>query len=211
MLLLIFLFPHTQVLGGAALATALVFLALAVGILFYCFAPDRTQRRIDEILGLLPQKLRQFINARLEFFLQGIRGISTTRDLLVVTFYTICAWVLEACAVALVLNSFRISLTFSGFMLVYALSVIATVLPSGPGYVGPYQYAFVLSLGASGISQETALAVSLAVQLALFGSVTVVGLVLLGRDHLRAQRIPDGRKSGSRNRARSTEKIPKGS
>jgi threonine/homoserine/homoserine lactone efflux protein len=53
--------------------------------------------------------------------------------------------------------------------------------------VGPYQYAFVLSFGASGISQETALAVSLAVQLSLFGSVTVVGLVLLLRDQIRTE------------------------
>ncbi len=183
MLLLFLLFPQAEFLGGAALATTLTFLALAAGILFYGVAPDRTHGIIDKMLSLLPQKLGQFINLRLQLFMNGIRGISTTRSISVLGFYTICAWLLEACAIALVLGSFGVLLTLSGFVLVYALSTLATILPSGPGYAGPYQYAFILSLGASGISQETALAVSLAVQIALFGSVTVVGLILLWREH----------------------------
>ena len=187
-LLLFFLFPQAQFLSDAALAMALVFLALAAGIVIYGFATARMNRAIARVLGLLPQKLQQSVNLRLEFFLKGIRGVSTTGRYLTVSLYTVCAWFFEACAIALVLGSFRISLTLSGFVLVYALSGLATTLPSGPGYVGPYQYAFVLSLGASGISEETALAVSLATQLALFGSVTVIGLALLWRDQLR----PDG-------------------
>jgi uncharacterized protein (TIRG00374 family) len=183
-LLLFLLFPQAQFLGGAALAMTLVFLALAGGILFYSLVTAGTNRTIDKALGLLPQRLQQSVGLRLEFFLKGIRGVSTTGKTLAVGFYTVCAWSFEACALALVLSSFRISLTLSGFILVYALSALATTLPSGPSYVGPYQYAFVLSLGASGISEETALAVSLATQLALFGSVTVIGLALLLRDQL---------------------------
>jgi len=184
-LLLLFLFPQAQFIGGAALAMALVFLALAAGILFYGFTTARTNRIIDKALGLLPQKLEQLVGLRIESFLKGIRGVSTARRSLAVGLYTICAWFFEASAIALVLGSFQISLTLSGFILVYALSGLATTLPAAPGYVGPYQYAFVLSLGVSGISEETALAVSVATELTLFGSVTVIGLALLWRDQLR--------------------------
>jgi uncharacterized membrane protein YbhN (UPF0104 family) len=77
-----------------------------------------------------------------------------------------------------------VALPLNGFLLVFVLSVLGATLPAGPGYVGPYQYAFVLGLGFFAISRETALAVSVAAQFALFGSVTVIGLVLLWREHL---------------------------
>ena len=186
-LLVFFLFPQNEFLSGAALATGLVFLVLAIGISLYSLATERVGRLVDHGLLLLPQMLRERSGDRLEFFLRGIRGISTTKGLLRGGFYTVCAWSLEACAIALVLGAFQISLTLSGFVLVYALSALSTTIPAGPGYVGPYQYAFVLSLGASGVSQETALAASLAVQIALFGPVTVIGLVLLWREQLRSR------------------------
>jgi len=186
-LLLFFLFPQDQFLGRAALAMTLLFLALAAGILFYGFATAGTNRAIHKALGLLPERLGQRVGLRVESFLRGIRGVSTTGEYLAVGLYTVCAWFFEACAIGLVLGSFRISLTLSDFVLVYALSALATVLPSAPGYVGTYQYAFALSLGAAGISEETALAVSLATQFSLFGSVTIVGLALLWKDQLQTQ------------------------
>lgn len=73
-----------------------------------------------------------------------------------------------------------------GFVLVFALVALSTTLPSGPGYVGPFQYAFVVSLGAFAVSRETALAISVVAQLALLGSVTLIGLALLLKEQLRA-------------------------
>ena len=185
-LLLFFLLPETQFLGVAALTTGLFFLALAAGILIYSSAVDRTHRAIDKALGTLPQKLREFADRRLTFFLKGIRGISTVRGCLETAGYTALIWTLEISAVALVIISFGVALPLSGYLLVYALATLGTTLPSGPAYIGQYQYAFVLALSFFSISQETALAISVAAQLTLLGSVTVIGLVLFGREQLYA-------------------------
>jgi glycosyltransferase 2 family protein len=99
--------------------------------------------------------------------------------------YTLLVWILDACAIALVVASFGVVLPLVGFVLVFALVALSTTLPSGPGYVGPFQYAFVLSLGAFAVSRETALAISVAAQLALLGSVTFIGLALLWGEQLR--------------------------
>lgn len=183
-MLVLVLFPDSKFLGGAAFLTGLIFLTLAALLLFYSFAADKSNRFLGRGLGLLPRLLRERLRDRPKVFLRGIRGISTARDLTVVSGYTLCIWLLEACAIALVLASFQVSVPLEGFALVYALVALSTTLPSGPGYVGPYQYAFVLSLGAFAISSETALAVSVAAQLAFFGSVTAIGLALLWRDQL---------------------------
>ncbi len=72
---------------------------------------------------------------------------------------------MEISAVALVMVSFGVSLPPGGYLLVYSLAALSTMLPSGPAYIGPYQYAFVLALGFFAISSETALAVSIAAQI----------------------------------------------
>ena len=180
------LFPQEDYLGGAALITGLVFLGLAAGILFYTLTAERTHRVVDGRLELLPRALHERLAGRLRSFLQGIRGISTVGGFLEAGIYTVLVWILDACAIALVVVSFGVSLPLVGFVLVFALVALSTTLPSGPGYVGPFQYAFVLSLGAFAVSRETALAISVVAQLALLGSVTFVGLVLLCREQLRA-------------------------
>ncbi len=185
-LLVFVLFPQEHYLGGTALVTGLVFLGLGAGILFYSLTADKAQRVIDRGLGLLPRSLSERLAGRLSFFLQGIRGISTVRGFLEAGTYTVLVWILDACAIALVVVSFGVVLPLIGFVLVFALVALSTTLPSGPGYVGPFQYAFVLSLGAFAVSRETALAISVAAQLALLGSVTLVGLALLCREQLRA-------------------------
>jgi uncharacterized protein (TIRG00374 family) len=184
-LLVLVLFPQEHYLGGTALVTGLVFLGLAAGILFYTLMADKAHRVIDGGLGLLPRALHERLADRLRSFLGGIRGISTVGGFLEAGTYTVLVWTLDACAIALVVASFEVTLPPIGFVLVFALVALSTTLPSGPGFVGPFQYAFVLSLGTFAVSRETALAISVAAQLALLGSVTVIGLALLWREQLR--------------------------
>ena len=185
-LFVLLMFPQTQFLGGTALATSFVFVALAVSILFYRFAGHRVHLGIDKGLGIMPQQLREPISHRFIAFLQGVRSVSTVRGCLEMGVYTILVWILEIAAITLVVVSFGVILPLSGYLLVYALAALSTMLPSGPGYIGPLQYAFVLGLGVFAVSQETALAVSVAAQIALLGPITTIGLALLLIEHLRA-------------------------
>lgn len=183
--LVFLLFPGERLLGGAALATGLVFVAIAVVLLFHVLAPESPRRAEDRILQFLPLSFREPVGYRLGAFSHGTRGISTTREILAAAGYTALVWVVEAAAVTLVVLSFGITLPIGGYLFVFALAALSTMLPSGPGYVGPYQYAFVLSLGYFSVQHETALAVSVAAHVALLGSVVVIGLALLWVSQLR--------------------------
>jgi uncharacterized protein (TIRG00374 family) len=180
-------FPEEDYLGATALGTGLIFVALAAGILFYGLKADRARGAIERGLERLPRAVHERLVARLNSFLQGIRGISTVREFLEAGVYTVVVWVLDAGAIALVVASFGVTLPPVGYVLVFALVALSTTLPSGPGFVGPFQYAFVLSLGAFAVSRETALAISVVAQLSLLGSVTLIGLALLSREQLRAK------------------------
>jgi uncharacterized protein (TIRG00374 family) len=179
------LFPQTRFLGAAVVGIGLVFLVLAAGILLYSLAADRAHRLLDRLLGLLPKRIKGLISPRLGFFLEGVRGVTGARGYAEAGGYTAVIFLLEAAAIALVIASFGIALPPSGYLLVFTLASLGTTLPSGPGYVGPYQYAFVLGLSVFAVRGEEALAVSVVAQVALLGSITLIGLALLWREQLR--------------------------
>lgn len=186
-------FPQAHFVGAAALVTVAGFLALAAVIVAYGLAAERAHRVLDRGLERLPQALRERVEHRMRVFLRGIGGVSTVRESLIVGALTALVWILEACAIAVVVVSFGVYLPPSGYLLVFALAALSTTLPSGPGYVGPYQYAFVLSLGNFAVPREASLAVSVGAQIALLGSVTAIGLALLLREKViveRASRAP---------------------
>ncbi len=189
-LLVSVLFPDESFLSAAAFVTGLAFLVLAAGILLYVLLLDKTHVAVDRALGLLPERFEGIVGGRLKLFLRGMRGISTVGGAVEVGAYTLVIWILEISAYTLAVLSFDVSLSLAGYLLVYTLAALGTALPSGPAYVGPYQYAFVLALGVFAVSRETALAVSVGAQVALLGSVTLIGLFLLWREQLRGGPLP---------------------
>ena len=193
-LLTFLLFPEEQLLGTAALITGLGVTILAVGIAFYVFLSSGDQGVVDLVVGLLPRRFEKTIGERLKLFLRGMRGVSTAGVAAEVVAYTAVAWGLELFAYTLAVLAFGVVLPPAGYFLLYTLAALSTTLPSGPAYVGPYQYAFVLALGVFAVSRETALAVSVGAQVALLGSVTVIGLLLLWREQLRGGLLPDREK-----------------
>ncbi len=184
MLLVFLMFPGERLLGTAALVLGLVVLLLTVAIVFHVLRADPDHGLSNWLVGLLPDTLEKLVGERLKLFSRGMRGISTVGAATEAAFYTLVIWGMELLAYTLAVFSFGVMLPLSGYLLVYTLAALGTALPSGPAYVGPYQYAFVLALGVFAVSRETALAVSVGAQMALLGSVTLVGLVLLLRDQL---------------------------
>ncbi len=201
MLLLLVLFPKDHFLGVVTLFTALFFIGLAVGIFAYGRKSELVHRVVEAGLGLVPRGPREFVGVRLDAFLKGMRSFARPGWYARVTWYTVLIWLIEATSIAIVVVSFGILLPLSGYLLVFALAALGTTIPSGPGYVGPYQYAFVLALGHFSVSRETALAVSVAAQLALLGSVTLIGLALLFRENLHSTPAKGSASERARERA----------
>ncbi len=113
-LLVFVLFPQDRYLGTTALVTGAIFLGLAAGILFYTLKAEKAHPAIDRGLGLLPRALRERLTGRVRYFLQGIQGISTVGGFLGAGIYTAVVWVLDGCAIALVVASFGVGLPPSG-------------------------------------------------------------------------------------------------
>ena len=66
-----------------------------------------------------------------------------------------------------------------GCFLLLGVIAVALVLPSAPGYVGPFQAGTVQGLALLGVARETALSLSIVYHLCNYIPITIVGLAYL--------------------------------
>ena len=102
---------------------------------------------------------------------------------------SIGVWTLEAVALGSVVRSFGASLSLTETLMLLGLATLSTLVPTAPGYLGTYQLVFAHVFQMFGYPQTTGILAATAVQIFCFGTVTVLGgLILLSRSGLTAWR-----------------------
>jgi uncharacterized membrane protein YbhN (UPF0104 family) len=124
------------------------------------------------------------IAARWDRLIEGIasvlRGHAT-----IVALCSIGVWILEVLALASVVRSFGVSLSPPESLMLLGLASLSTLVPTAPGYVGTFQLVFAHVFGMFGFPQATGIIAATAVQIFCFGTVTILGgIVLLSRSGL---------------------------
>lgn len=126
--------------------------------------------------------------AVLKDFYAGI-GSLNARSAAQVVILTAGVWLFEILALARVFDACGIDLSSGQAMLVMGAASLSTLVPTAPGYLGSYQLVFVLAMSAFGLDAGGGIVASTAIQITLFGSVTLAGLLLLGaRGYARLRR-----------------------
>lgn len=109
-----------------------------------------------------------------------LRGHAT-----IVVLYSIGVWIFEVLALASVARSFGVSLSPPESLMLLGLASLSTLVPTAPGYVGTYQLVFAHVFHMFGYQQATGIIAATAVQIFCFGTVTILGgIVLLSRSGL---------------------------
>ncbi len=144
-------------IGVVISAVVLVVLALAPSVL--------PRVRSAALAGVIRLALRFAEVARL----RGPRALAVAISL------SLVAWLLDATVYWLVARSLGVELAPLGAVLVSAVTVLSTAVPSAPGYVGTFELAAVAALGALGVAPDTALACALVAHAAAVLPMTVAG------------------------------------
>jgi glycosyltransferase 2 family protein len=85
----------------------------------------------------------------------------------------------------LVAEGFNLDVSALAIVMVTAVANLATLIPSSPGYVGPFETGVLLVLnGALGIERELALSYAIVVHAALYFPITILGLIFWWRESL---------------------------
>ncbi|MGD9600878.1 MAG: lysylphosphatidylglycerol synthase transmembrane domain-containing protein [Gammaproteobacteria bacterium] len=173
---------HDVVLHGAAVV------AVVWGGILLC------RRRLPRLRSMGQTRMLREV---LEGFTSLDRRTALTSGML-----TFVVWGCECLALWCVFQAFGTSLEMGQLTLLLGVSTLSTLVPTAPGYVGSYQLVFVLAMAAFGIAETVGLVVATAIQLCLFGSVTLVALgvyamraTLQAREHLRVRAVPGPEKA----------------
>jgi uncharacterized membrane protein YbhN (UPF0104 family) len=87
-------------------------------------------------------------------------------------------WVLEGGAMWSVVRSLDVNLSMAQSAVLLGAASLSTLVPTAPGYLGSYQFAFALTLSTFSFSVATGVVAASIAQVFLLGSVAVTGLAI---------------------------------
>ncbi|HUG15000.1 MAG TPA: lysylphosphatidylglycerol synthase transmembrane domain-containing protein [Thermomicrobiales bacterium] len=173
----------TTNLRNVALAATALFVALSVVLFGFVLIPAMRHRSIDLALRLLPVRIGERVEQMAHSFFEGLGILRRKQDLLNVLLTSILAWLCEATMYLLIAHGFSLGISPAAILLVTAVANLATIIPSSPGYVGPFEAAVVSVLaGTLGLSRELALSYAVVVHAALYVPVTLLGVLFWWRE-----------------------------
>jgi uncharacterized protein (TIRG00374 family) len=174
---------------GATLASAAALIALSLAVLATGLWLGRSpllpwmQERMTAPASFSQRAVRQVLGV-VERFSRTLSTLYAPQFILV-ALATLPIWAIESFAIMAVLRAVGIDIGVAGLMLTIAAGSLSTLVPSAPGFLGSYQFAYIVALGLLGIDHTLAAVAATSVVIYLIGSVTLVGLLLLGATSLR--------------------------
>ena len=189
----------TAELQQVALLAFIVFAVILIGLFVLTLGGSFRDRLLQLVLGPLPTSLADRVERLMESFLSGLGVLRNRRALVSVAGTSILAWGLEAgmyWSIALGFGGDLASvMTFAASLMTTGVANLATLIPSSPGYVGPFETATVLVVnGALNIPRTVALSYAIVVHAALWGPITVLGAIEWSRQQLSMARVRQSEK-----------------
>jgi hypothetical protein len=175
------------------LSSVLVFMSalFVAGIgVFFCLAlaPKTAERLAGAIVNrIVPHRFRPKLLEFASRFVQGAQSLSRPSDLLIILFSSAVVWLLETGCYWFVARAFGLQdqLGYVDLMLVNGVANLFTIIPSGPGFVGTFDFGGIGTLAALGVDRTMAVAYTLVLHAVLWLPVTVLGAYFMLREGLR--------------------------
>jgi uncharacterized protein (TIRG00374 family) len=148
-------------------------------------APVRAERLIRRLPWPgVADKLVSFI----EGVRLGLNVLRTPRSLVLVVFWSLVLWMINALAFYVAFDAFDIPVSYVGALLLQGLLVLGISIPSTPGFFGPFEAVMVAVLALYGVANDVAFSYAIAYHITSFLPITLLGLWSLTR-------IPGGLRS----------------
>jgi len=160
---------------------ALVGLGMMLMAYFFSRAFSKLARRMVSVL-LFPaalSKLREGLYQMIDGFLEGLKAISSGRQLLVVIGASLVLWLEMALFYQAGLWTMGIHLSPLAGLMVNVLVALAIAAPGPPGFLGTYQIGCLAALGLFSVSRETGLSYAIVTHVVQAACIIPAGLWIL--------------------------------
>lgn len=175
--------------GGVSASYAvygiLLLIAVAAGLYAIVFFPDRLIRLFELLARRVMPRFEERGRVLLRSFAEGLSVLRHPRRFVVVLFWTVLHWLVQALAFWILFKALGIDAPFSAAVVVMGLIVVGVAAPSTPGFFGPFEFAAVAGLKIYGVDESLAGAWALTTHILTLIPITVLGLYYLARTGLR--------------------------
>jgi uncharacterized protein (TIRG00374 family) len=168
-----FLRPEPWLLWSAV-ASFCLYLGVLGGLVWL-----RAGRGVNALLARLPGRIRSRAAGLVDSFALGLDVLGDARALAVTAGLSLLIWLVNVAGLWATFAAFSLGLPFYAGFLVLAILTVLLILPSTPGYVGPFQYGTVVALGLFSVSKAEALSLSILYHAVNYVPITVTGLAYL--------------------------------
>ena len=110
------------------------------------------------ILPLLSTSAKEKITVLLEHFLSGIEALYYPKRAAALLLFTSLIWLIDGIGIIFLAHTLHLQFTITQAFLLLAGLGLSSAIPSTPGYIGIYQYVAVIILQPFGVSNASALA-----------------------------------------------------
>ncbi len=160
----------------AVLAAGIFVPALAVALV--AARSGRTVEHLERVSLLLPRRFRSRVDRVARAGFDGIAALRHGPTLRTAAVLSVVAWLAEAAMYGLIAYGFGLDLAAAHVLLATAVANLATLIPSSPGYVGPFEAGILLALsGLAGLPRAIVLSYAIVLHAALYLPITLIGLV----------------------------------
>lgn len=167
---------HVLVLGFLVLLKVKTDVALSITQKLTSFLPDRLQQKVLEVL---------------EKFVTGLGVFRDWRSLAAIVAWSLLLWGVVGFSNYFIFLAFDLSVPWFAPYVVLVLVSLGVMLPSSPGYVGPFQLFTIQALKIFGIPESIGLSFSIILHLGNYLPVTLIGLYYLRREHFSLRQIEE--------------------
>ena len=174
------------VLKATALVAGLVACAVFAVMFGAAAAPERARRAAERLASLAPRGAAARLGPAVRHFLEAVTATRRLRPLGTALAWSLAVWSTVAASLWCVTEAFGIDVRPADAAVLTTLAVAGMAVPT-PAGVGGYHAAY--QLGATvlyGASGDRVVGAALVLHLLWFGPVAALGLMLMGRDGVRA-------------------------
>ncbi len=184
----------TNELEHVAVLAAILFSGALALIVLLAHGGRLRDRFLQVALGFLPERAGARAGRMADSFIAGLGVFTNWRSLVAVGGTSLLAWTFEASVYWMTAQAFGGAIAEAmgapETFLTTGIANLATLVPSSPGYVGPFEAAVILVLrGALDLSREMALSYAILVHALLFFPVTIWGAIEWSRLQLSLRQV----------------------
>lgn len=139
---------------------------------------------MDATMRVIPAHLAGRVRRWTESFIDGLAVLKSKSALGPMIITSIGVWAAATLGIYFCTLALNIDVPVMASIILIVLISLGTMIPSGPAYVGPVQYACILGLGIYGVDKSEALAYSILFHASHFIPITLTGLYFSWRSHI---------------------------